>query len=125
MRYKSAHAPIDPNTRLSKTNGEAIEDPSSYRRFVGKMLYLTITHPSLNYVVNKLSQYLSSLCDTHLKAIMKGLLYIKGFLGHGPFFSASSTLQLKVSVDVDWATCLNIRRLTIGFCVFLGDSLDS
>ena len=39
--------------------------------------------------------------------------------------SAHSELQLKSYCAADWAACVDTRRSTYGFCVFLGESLLS
>ena len=46
---------MDPNLKLSKEEGEPLDDPMMYRRMIWKLLYLTITRPNLSYVVNRLS----------------------------------------------------------------------
>ena len=50
---------MEPNLRLSQDDGELFDDPSLYRRLIGKLLYLTIIRPDLSYAVNRLSQFLA------------------------------------------------------------------
>ena len=40
--------------------GEVFTDPSFYRTIVGSLQYLTYTRPDIAFIVNKLSQFLSS-----------------------------------------------------------------
>jgi len=41
------------------------------------------------------------------------------------FFPAQNSLNLTTFANVDWANCVDIRRSTSGFCVFLGNNLLS
>lgn len=50
---KPASVPMEPNMRLSQTDGELSDDPTIYRRLVGRLLYLTITRTDLSYAVNR------------------------------------------------------------------------
>jgi hypothetical protein len=50
-----------PNKKLVKDEGELFEDPSRYRRLVGKLNYLTIiTRPDISYTVSVVSQFLEA-----------------------------------------------------------------
>jgi len=51
---------MDPNQKLLKDEGELFEDPSRYRRVVGKLNYLTITRPDISYAVGVVSQFLQA-----------------------------------------------------------------
>jgi hypothetical protein len=51
---------MDPNQKLLKDEGELFEDPSRYRRLVGKLNYLTITRPDISYAVGVVSQFLQA-----------------------------------------------------------------
>lgn len=38
---KPPNIPFNPTTKLSSTDGAPLDDPSSYRRLIGRLLYLT------------------------------------------------------------------------------------
>ncbi|KAM1447927.1 hypothetical protein ACFXTO_006966 [Malus domestica] len=51
---KPARIPLDSNLKL-KTHGDPIPNLSYYQRMVGKLIYLTITHPDISYDVSLVS----------------------------------------------------------------------
>ncbi|XP_024025489.1 uncharacterized protein LOC112092771 [Morus notabilis] len=116
---------MDGDVKLSQNDGEALEDPSQYRRLIGKLLYLTITRPYLSYSVNQLSQFLADSKATHLQAACRVLQYLKGTVGQGLFFSFTSAIELKAVADSDWDACPDTRKSISVFCVFIRDSLVS
>ena len=122
---KPSKVPMEQNLKLSKFHGKLLSNPRMYRRLVGRLLYLTITRPDIGYAGNKLSQFVSKPKKPHLDATYKVLQYIKGCPVQGILLSTRSDLQLKAYTDANWASCVNTRRSTIGFYVFLGDSLIS
>ena len=118
---------MEPNLKLSDspTSGDLLTDASVYRKIVGKLLYLTHTRPDITYAVHKLSQFMSAPRNDHLKAAQRMLRYLKNDLAQGLFYSASSETTLTAFCDADWGACLDSRRSTTGYCIFLGDSLIS
>lgn len=92
---KPANLPMDPNLKLSSTDGDPLSDSSPYRRLVGRLLYLTVTRPDICFTVNKLSQHMSKPTTAHLDAAHHLLRYLKGTPGTGLFFSATSSLAIK------------------------------
>ena len=117
--------PMDYTSRLSVTSGTPLTDPSSFRRLLGHLIYLTTTRPDISYVVHHLSQFTSAPSTAHSQATFRILCYLKQAPGSGLFFPANSSLQLKAFSDSDWAGCLDTRRSITGFSIYLGDSLVS
>ena len=89
---KPASTPMEANLKLSQDEGEPLDDPSSYRMMIGKMLYLTITRPDISYSVNRLSQFLSNPRMPHMKPAQRVLQYIKSTPGQGLYFPSDSKL---------------------------------
>jgi hypothetical protein len=63
--------------------------------------------------------------EPHLIAIRRILRYLRGSLDYGLLLRPSPTLELMVYTDVDWAGCLDTRRSTSEYAVFLGANLVS
>ena len=62
---KPTKTPMEHNLKLSKYQGELLTNPSSYRRLVGKLLYLTITRPDITFVIHKLNRFMSKPWKPH------------------------------------------------------------
>ena len=73
---KLCSIPMAPNVQLTK-EGELFEDPKRYKRLVGKLNYLTITHPDIVYSVSVLSQYMSSPTVNHWATIKHILCFFE------------------------------------------------
>ncbi|KAH9723966.1 retrovirus-related pol polyprotein from transposon RE2 [Citrus sinensis] len=83
--------------------GQYVTDPTHYRSIVKGMQYLIQTRPEITFVVNKLSQYVSTPTMQHLHKEMK----ITGF------------------TDADWACDLDDRKSVGAYCIYLGNNLMS
>ncbi|CAL1376875.1 unnamed protein product [Linum trigynum] len=127
LASKPANSPLEPGLQLSQTTGELLseDEATNYRTLVGRLQYLCNTRPGLQFAVNYLAQFVSSPRTPHQQAIQRVLRYIKAAPAQGLFFSAKSSVDLHAYTDADWAGCLNTRRSTSGYCVFLGHSLIS
>ncbi|XP_017408641.1 uncharacterized mitochondrial protein AtMg00810-like [Vigna angularis] len=125
LSCKPCSTPFLSDTSTLYRTDSYLKDPTSYRRLIGNLLYLTNTRPNLCFSINLLSQFIQSPTDYHYRAIQHVLRYIKSKPSEGLLFPADSPIQLKAFSDSDWATCPNTRRSTTGFCVFLGSSLIS
>lgn len=59
LASKPSKVPMDQNLKLNNSDGELLDDPNSYRRLIGRLLYLTITRPDISFSINALSQFLA------------------------------------------------------------------
>jgi hypothetical protein len=100
-------------------------DLSSYRRLVGKLLYLNTTRPDISFATQQLSQFIHAPTVTHFNAACRVLRYLKNNPGQGILFSRDSELQLTGYSDADWAGCMDTRKSISGYCFFIGKSLIS
>ena len=107
--------------QLGHSTSTPLADPSSYRRLVGRLLYLTITRPDILYAVNILSQYMHSPTLDHHDAAMKVVRYIKNSPGQGLFFPSQNNLQLKGYCDADWGACPTTQRTVTGYYISPGN----
>lgn len=116
---------MEPNAKLSLSDDELIEDSMSYRRLIGKLIYLMISRPDLSYAANKLSQFVYSPRTAHLQAAKRIAQHVKKNPGKGLLLPFNLQMQHKAIADADWGPCPDTRRSVTGLCIFLGDSLVS
>ncbi|KAK7367055.1 hypothetical protein VNO80_09061 [Phaseolus coccineus] len=125
MGCKPFSTPMDDSLRLHQDSSEPLSDPLSYRRLVGRLIYLTTTRPDIPFATQQLSQFMVTPTQTHLQAALRVIRYLKGCPGKGFFFSRKSSTQLLGFSDADWATCTDTQRSITGYCFFIGNSLVS
>jgi histone deacetylase 1/2 len=119
--------PLCSSEKLSIEDGNKLgsEDATKYRSVVGALQYLTLTRPDISFAVNKVCQFLHSPTTIHWSAVKRILRYIKGTTKLGIKFSKSESMLVSAFSDADWAGCVDDRRSTGGFAVFLGNNLIS
>jgi histone deacetylase 1/2 len=123
----SVDTPLSISEKLSIEDGEKLgpEDATKYRSVVGALQYLTLTRPDISFSVNKVCQFLHSPTTIHWSAVKRILRYIKGTIKLGIKFSKSESMLVSAFSDANWARCVDDRRSTGGFVVFLGNNLIS
>lgn len=111
--------PMDAALKLTPHKEEPLLEPTLYQRLVGKMIYLTITHPDIAFAVHILTQFMQQPTCVHLQAAKHVLRYLAGNPGMGVLFASNSATQLTAYCDSDWASCPITHKEAI-----LGGALD-
>lgn len=68
---KPASFPLPQGLKLSSDSGSPIAEADTFRRLIGRLLYLTMTIPDISYAVQHLSQLLSSPKEPHMQAALR------------------------------------------------------
>lgn len=114
MVTKVFDTPLELNTKLNKTDGLPLPDPSLYCCLVGSLIYLTMTCPDIAHAVQVVSQFGSDPRKSHLTAVHCIFRYLRGTLDMDLFYSSTTPLTLQAYAYADWAGCPDTRRSTTG-----------
>ena len=99
---KPSSTPMDNAIQIHQDTGPAFSDVFSYRRLIGRLLYLTTTRLHITYATQQLSQFIVTPTQAHYSAAMRILRYLKGCPGRGLFFPRESSIHLLGFSDADW-----------------------
>ena len=90
---------------------------------MGKLNYLTITHPDISFVVSVISQFISAPRSTHMEVALRIVRYLKAHPGRGLFYRENGLLCVKAFNDFGLVGCPLDRGSTTGYCTFFGGNL--
>ena len=90
---------MDTSIKLGAVIGKPLSDISSYRRLIGRLLYLTTTRLDITFALNQLSQFLSAQIVikqllTEYFAISKAHLHVAFSTQHQTLTSSQPTMTL-------------------------------
>lgn len=106
-------------------NTEPFSEPTYFRSIAGKLQYLTITRPDIQFAVNFVCQRMHAPTIADFGLLKRILRYIKGTIDMGLHIRKDNNLSLSAYCDSDYAGCRETRRSTSGICIFLGPNLIS
>jgi len=104
-------------------DGEPLSDPISYRRLIGRLIYLTNTRHNITYVFNHLSQYVFAPTKNCHQTTFRILRYLKGTVGLGILLDEKSGIHFIAYSDSDWAGYTNKHKSVTGYLVYLGNTI--
>ncbi|XP_066364959.1 uncharacterized mitochondrial protein AtMg00810-like [Miscanthus floridulus] len=121
---KPASTPINTKNKLA-ADGPPIDESMSYHSLAGALQFLTMTRPNIAFAIQQACLHMHDPRAPYMALLKCILRYVRGTTSHGLQLHASSDLSVTAYLDVDWAGYPDTQRSTLGFCVYLGDSLVS
>ncbi|CAL9245491.1 unnamed protein product [Arabidopsis halleri] len=115
--------PLQPDKDYGQS--KPFSDPTYFRSLAGKLQYLTLTRPDIQFAVNFVCQKMHTPSESDFNLLKRILRYVKGTISMGINFSNTTDSTLRVYSDSDWSVCKDTSRSTRGFCTFLGENIIS
>jgi hypothetical protein len=116
---------VDRNPKVAATDGAPVPDASDFHSLAGALQYLMSTWPDIAYAVQQVCLHMHDPREPHLAALKRILRYVRGTFHLGLLLRPSTSIDLVVYTDADWAGCPDIRKSTSSYDVFLSDNLVS
>jgi hypothetical protein len=113
----STAAALDPDE-----NGDVI-DQREYRSMINSLLYFTVTRLDIQFTVYLCARFQASPRSSHRMTVERIFSYLKQTPEFEIWYYVSSSLDLVVFSDADFAGCGIDRKSTSGTYHFLGSSL--
>ena len=125
MNSKTVTSPMEKNLNLTK-NSE--KDPKlPYRQLLGQLLWIArCTRPDILFAVQYLSQFAHCAGREHWTALIRVLRYLKTTINNKltlRVHDMSSTCNLTIETDSDWASDHVDRKSYSGSCIFYNGSI--
>jgi histone deacetylase 1/2 len=123
---EAAPTPMTDDILLKEGNGhhDRDTDAKTYQSIVGSLLHIMLhTRPDICFAVTKLAQFMQRPKESHLKALIRILRYLKGTQDYELRLGGTSeNYALFTFTDSDWANDVEERKSTNGYIVYLNNS---
>ena len=100
---KDVSTPLSTTQSLKLLDGTTNVDNTKFPRIIGSLQYLSLMHPNISFVVNKLSQFMHKPTTTHFTTTKRLFRYLKQTIFHGIQLTKFGPPTLITYSDVDWA----------------------
>ncbi|GKE36338.1 hypothetical protein Tco_1459743, partial [Tanacetum coccineum] len=125
MHNRSAGTPMETHKALTKDEDGEDVDVHLYRSMIRSLMYLTSSRPDIMFSVCACSRFQVQPKVSHLNAVKRIFIYLKGQPKLGLWYPKDSPLILEAFSDSDYAGSNLDRKSTTGVCEFLGSRLIS
>ena len=122
---KPVATPLPLQLNLLIENDVQFSSPKIFRTLAGKLQYLTLTRPDIQFAVNYVCQKMHSPMVSDFNFLKRILRYVKGTTTMGISIIKDTDFKLRAYSDSDWGGCSTTKRSTGGYCTFLGSNLIS
>ncbi|CAL2255719.1 unnamed protein product [Prunus armeniaca] len=110
---KPADTPIVENHKLSVYMDQVPTNKERYQRLVERLIYLSLTHLDIAYVVSVASQFMHSPSEDHMAAVMRILSYLKSAPGRVTWRSKKQNVVSRSSAESGY------KEISQGVCEIL------
>jgi hypothetical protein len=76
LECKPTEKPSVKNIKLDENRSSNSVNKGRYQQLVGKLIYLSHTHPDITYAVSSHSQFMYNLAEEHMEAVMRIMRYL-------------------------------------------------
>jgi hypothetical protein len=126
MEYcKPIITPMQTSCKLSKDDDSKSTNQRQYRSMIGSLLYVTGSRPNVMQVVGQVARFQEVPKESHVLAIKRIFIYLKGTEEFGLWYPKGKDLSLIAYTSADWVGCIDDRRSTSGAAFYLGECLVS
>ena len=91
--------PMEQNLKLASEEGKSFEYPTKYRQLVGSLIYLSVTHLDITFVVRILSRFMHHPCEEHWVVAKRVLKYLNGTQTYNIKYTKFLDFHLAGSLD--------------------------
>jgi hypothetical protein len=116
---------VDLQAKLAGDSGFPVEDASQFWSIARALQYLTFTWPDIAYAMQQICLHMHDPREPHLMAMKRILCYLQGAPDYDLLLCHSSSSDLIVYMDADWAGCPDTHCSMSGYAAFLGDNFVS
>ncbi|XP_021801415.1 uncharacterized protein LOC110745602 [Prunus avium] len=120
---KPVDTPTVQNHHLGEYPDQVSTNKEIYQRLVGRLIYLSHTRPNIAYAVSVVSEFMHSLREDHMNAVLRILRYLKSVPRKGLMFSKHGHLDIDGYTDADWTGSITDRKSTSYYFTFVGGNL--